>query len=110
MSVGICSGQRWLQQVLVAGRKDRDALDVSLAIKAFEQHVRTHVGSLQLAGKEKETCAERSQLARKRRLLEDSDDEGDGAKPSTGEWASSLDSNEIQKMLGSSGIHEVSAG
>ena len=44
LSVVICSQQRWLHKVLVAGQKGRDALDASLVIKAFEQHVRAHVG------------------------------------------------------------------
>ena len=93
--VGICSSQRWLQQVLVAAHKNRDTLDVSLAVKAFEQHVRTHVDSLQQAGKAKD---EVPHLARKkRRLLDDSDDEGDVAKPSTGESASSPDSQRNAK-------------
>ena len=49
--VGICSSQRWLQQVLVAAQKNRDTYDVSLAIKAFEQHVRTQVDSMQQSSK-----------------------------------------------------------
>ena len=77
-SVQICSGQRWLQQALVGGRTYRDALDASLAIKAFEQHVRAHVGSLPSACSQKKTDA--AEASRKRRLLDDSEDEGDSAK------------------------------
>ena len=97
-SVKLCSGQRWLQQVLVGGRTDRDALDASLAIKAFEQHVRAHVGSLPSACSQKKTDA--AEASRKRRLLDDSDDEGDSAKPSTGgsASASSPDSQPKQRQ------------
>ena len=102
-SVTICGGQRWLHQVLVGGGTDRDALDASLAIKAFEQHVRAHVGSLQPACSQKKTdSATRADISRKRRLLQDSDEEGDGAKPSTGgsDSASSPDSQRKQRQRG----------
>ena len=82
MTLG-CS-QKWLQQVLVGGRTDRDAHDVSLVMTAFEQQVRAYIGSTAQASSacsHKKAVIIETPRKRRLRLLCSSDDEGESAKP-----------------------------
>ena len=85
-SVTFGCSQKWLQQVLVGGRTDRDAHDVSLVMTAFEQQVRAHIGSTAQASSacsQKKTVILETPRKRRLRLLGSSDDEGESAKPIT---------------------------
>ena len=73
-----------LQQVLVGGRTDRDAHDVSLVMTAFEQQVRAYIGSTAQASSacsQKKAVIIETPRKRRLRLLCSSDDEGESAKP-----------------------------